>query len=86
MYCASFKSIELCYVALLLLMQPHNRRWSKASSDAVGHRLCQATSAVISGVASMPEQGKNKKGACVAFLLSVNIANLGHHTKAVLEG
>ena len=48
-------------------------RWSQASSGAAGHHLCQVASAVISGVASMPEQGENKNSACGAFLLSVNI-------------
>ena len=66
-------------------MQPHTMRQSQASSGAAGHHLRQAASAIISKVASMPEQGENKQGACVAFLLSVIIANLGHHTKAVLK-
>ena len=54
-------------VALLLLMHPHIMHWSQASSGAAGHPLCRTPSdfADISGVASMPEQGENEKGACV---------------------
>ena len=51
-------------VALLLLMHPHIMHWSQASSGAAGHPLFRTASADISGVASMPEQGENEKGAC----------------------
>ncbi len=33
-------------------------------------------------MARLPEKGENEKYACIAFLLSVNNANLGHHIKA----
>jgi len=46
----------------------------QASSGAAGHHHCEAASTIISGVASMPEQGEHEKHACVAFLLSLNKA------------
>ena len=75
----------MCYVALLVLMEPHeNVMVSSLMFAAAGH-LCQTTSTLISGVASMPDQGENTKSSCIAFLLSVNNANLGHRAKAVLK-
>ncbi len=72
------------YVALL--MQPHENAMVSGLMFAEGGHLCQAACTLISRVASMPEQGENKKNSCIAFLPSVNNANLGHHTKAVLKG
>ncbi len=34
----------------------------------------------------MLEQGESEKDDCVAFLRSLNNANLGHHTLAVPKG
>ena len=76
----------MCYVALLMLMQPHEIVMVSSLMFAAGGHLCQTASTLIPGVASMPDQGENKKSACIAFLLSVNNANLGHHAKAVLRG
>ena len=73
----------MCYVALLMLMQPHGNVIVSYLMFAAG--LCQAAYTLIPRVASMPEQGENKKSCCVAVLLSVNNAKLGHHTKAVLK-
>ena len=64
-------------------------KWSQASSGAAGDHLCQAASTIISGVASMPEQGENEKDACVAFLLSLknaNNASLGSSYKCCAQG
>lgn len=76
----------MCYVVLLLLMEPCENVMVSGLMFAAGDHLCQATSTLISGVASMPEHGENKKNSCIVFLLSVNNANLGHHTQAVLKG
>ncbi len=53
---------------------------------AAGGPLRQTACTLIPGVASMPDQGEDKKSSCIAFLLGVNNANLGHCTKAVLKG
>jgi len=78
----------MCYVAFLMLMQPHEIVMvsSLMSAAGTGGHLCQTAFTLIPGVASMPDQGENKKSSCIAFLLNVNNANLGHRTKAVLEG
>ena len=76
----------MCYVALLMLMQPHENVMVSGLMFATGGHLCQTASTLIPGVASMPDQGESKKSSCIAFLLNVNNANLGHRTKAVLKG
>ncbi len=69
-------------------MQPHENVMVSGLMFAAGTggHLCQAASTLIPGAASMPDQGENKKSFCIAFLLSVTNANLGHRTKAVLRG
>ena len=69
-----------------MLMQPYENVMVSGLMFAPGGHLSQATSTLISGVASMPEQRENMRNSCIAFLLSVNNAILGHHTKAVLKG
>ena len=76
----------MCYVALLMLMQPHEIVMVSGLMFAAGGHPRQTASTLIPGVDSMPDQGENKKSSCIAFLLSVNNANLGHRTKAVLKG
>ncbi len=74
------------YVALLMLMQAHENLMVSGLMFAAGGHLCRTASTLILGVVGMPDQGENKKSFCIAFLLSVNNANLGHRTKAVLNG
>ncbi len=71
-----------------MLMQPHEIVMvsSLMSAAGTGGHLCHTASTLIPGVASMPDQGESKKSSCIAFLLNVNDANLGHRTKAVLKG
>ena len=78
----------MCYVAVLMLMQPHENVMVSGLMFAAGtgDHLCQTASTLIPGVASMHDQGENKKSSCIVVLLSVNNANLGHRTKAVMKG
>ena len=68
-----------------MLMQPYENVMVSGLMFAAGGHFCQATSTLISGMASMPEQCENKRKSCIAFLLSVNNAILGLYTKAVLK-
>ncbi len=69
-----------------MLMQPQETAMVSSLMFAAGGPLRQTASTLVPGVASMPDQGEDKKSSCIAFLLSVNNANLGHRTKAVLKG
>ena len=71
-----------------MLMQPHEIVMvsSLMFAAVTGGHLCQTASTLILGVASMLGQGENEKSFCIAFLLNVNNANLGHRAKAVLQG
>ena len=51
----------MCYVALLLLMQPYEDVMVSGLMLAAGDHPCQAAFTLISGLASMPEQGENQK-------------------------
>ena len=80
---------DLCYTALLLLIQQHNMRWSQASSGAAGHHLCQAATAVISGVASILNKVRMKGVLCCISAWSPQCQqcfSLGQNINAVLEG
>ncbi len=68
-----------------MLMQAHENLMVSGLMFAAGGHLCQTASTLIPGVASMPDQGENKKSSCIAFLLSVNNANLGLFYKGCAE-
>lgn len=69
-----------------MLMQLHENVMVSSLMFAAGGHPCHIASTLLPRVASMPDQGENKKSSCIAFLLSVNNANLGHRAKAVLKG